>query len=639
MSCPVLANELILLLRRPWLFLALGIVFLSLTLFAMVLSQAVLLSLDRNAVCRNLFYVLLAAGYVGFSFHAGRVAAQSTGKERDRDTSVFLRSAPLRAWSVILQKAGMSLIVEWFVFIGLLPFISLLFLIGGLGGKEFLYQLVNLVVWMNTCVLIGLVVGLRTRNAGAADRAALGVLINLAAIPVFLEILLGLRKYIPLGGLWNLFFDWMVGLFQFLSTLSPFWMSGSWMMASNPAAIPTSFDSSYFFFVFPIRNTASAPYLQIFPQSPALFAWLLHLGLQGLLFLIAVRRWNRVGTETAAPQKEPTSTPSIRRKLHGEGWRAFFRQERNQSFATPRGTWIYLLIFILAGALAGTYSTGVELPVVTALFLIASNVGTLFLAQSAYGREIRRKTAPFLLVAPAPAQTISLGKWLFYQAVGFGALLPGFAYTAALIYRAEYYSLPNSGIYWIHLSYYLVGAAALPMTSMMGIVLGLNTFPIYYAVPLGLAAVCLWPVAILAFVIWLFQQLVIEESREAEIEEGIRKPTRSRLVFLAFLAVFALIVGLAVGLGPNDSALREAIGVTLLILNSAVILPAVGTALWIWLSRQPETWWREKLLPPDTPQGPWGRSDPFFGGQERRYSRYRARVLAMAAQSGKSVSK
>jgi ABC-type transport system involved in multi-copper enzyme maturation permease subunit len=612
MEFPVLALELVLRLRRPWLFLALGVVFLSLTFLASVFARPVLLDIHREDVCRSIFYGLLFVAYLGFTFHACRVAAQSTGKERDRGTSVFLRTAPLRGWSVVLQKMGMALTIEWFVFIGLLPFVSLLFLIGGVGGWEFVYQLVCLFVWINTCVMLGLVAGLSARNSAAAERFALGYILLVGLAPN-VALLPGLGRRFSTGPLLQAIWDGLSEGLHFLITLSPLYMTESWSLSSA--------DLDLFW---------TAAWLN--PNCLALLSWTLHLSLQIVLYILAIHLWNRVGEDSVRPENLGRTRTSNPRCRYGEGWRAFLRQERSQSRIQGRRSRIFLTLCLLAGFVAGTYATGVELPVVTTCFVLFSFLATLFFSQSAFGREIKRGTAPLLLVSPATLGEIALGKWFYYQLLGLTILLPGIAFTAALIFRAEYYSLPNAGEYWRYLSYYLIAAAALPMGAMLGIVLGLNTFPIYYALPLGIGAVCLAPVTILAFLAWIFQQLMASETNREEQVTLSQRHNKLLLTAMAVFALFAVVAGFSMGWGPDDPSFKSAIGVTLTILNAAVVLPAIGTSLWIWLSNRPEDWWKQKLLSSEAPYDSIGRNDPFFAGQAKRYSRYKARILAIAAR-------
>jgi len=619
MAFPVLTNELVLLLRRPWLFLAMGIVFLTLTFFAAVLSRAILTDIHRDEVCRNLFYILLVVGYIGFSFHSGRIAAQSTGKERDRGTSVFLRTAPIRGWSVVAQKMAMALIVEWFVFIGLLPFIALLFLIGGLSATEFLYQLTGLVVWINTCVMIGLAAGMRVRNPATAVRDALTRILSLAGLPLALmHFLSELRRYIPADSILSTIRDGLQTLFQFLSVFSPAWVIGNELDGPFLSPLLTHLGVSFTRFV-------------LLPEVPALSSWLLHLGLQLLLFLYAIRSWKKVGEEARVPRTEVEEDSPTKRKLHGVGWRAFYRQERKQSFVAPRGTRFFLALFILAGSVAGTYLTGVELPAVTACFVLISLIAVIFISQGAFGREVRRGTAPLLLISPAPRREIVLGKWLFYQSVGIRLLLPGLAYTCALIVRAEYYAVPNAADIWSHLTYYFLAATALPLAAMIGVLMGLTGFPLYYALPIGIGAVCLFPVTIVLFIGWIFQQLMatVPDENETEVQHGRR--LKSATGILTLFAIFSVILGIGMGVRPADPTFRRATGETLLLLNAAVVLPSVGVALWIWLSNQPESWWKEKLLPSEFPYASLARNFEFLRTEAKRNARYKAHILRMAA--------
>jgi hypothetical protein len=167
---------------------------------------------------------------------------------------------------------------------------------------------------------------------------------------------------------------------------------------------------------------------------------------------------------------------------------------------------------------------------------------------------------------------------------------------------------------------------------MLGIVLGLNTFPIYYALPLGIGAVCLAPVTILAFLAWIFQQLMASETNREEQVTLSQRHNKLLLTAMAVFALFAVVAGFSMGWGPDDPSFKSAIGVTLTILNAAVVLPAIGTSLWIWLSNRPEDWWKQKLLSSEAPYDSIGRNDPFFAGQAKRYSRYKARILAIAAR-------
>lgn len=623
MNLPVLRNELVLLLRRPWLFLALGVVFLSLTLCAALLSRGILNSLNRDAICRGLFYSLVTIGYIGFSFHAGRVAAQSTGKDRDRGTSVFLRTAPIRGWSVVGQKMVMSLLVEWFVFIGLIPFLSLLFLVGGIDMKEFLYQLTCLVVWINTCVMLGLVVGLGVRNGATADRIALGQILGLGMVPYGMMLILdNLKRYVLPDTIFHAVWRGLNETCTFLVTLSPMWMSMSWLFEIGGRGNP--FPGSEF------------PYL-IFPSCPALLSWSLHIALQILLFAVAVYLWRNRGEAPVRKQAEGVDGIPARRRIHALGWRAFFKQERSQMFVNAKWPWLILVLFIAAGALAGIYSTGVELPAVTACFVLISLISSLFFSQSAFSRDVRRGTAPLLLIAPAPRREMTLGKWLFYQSVGWKLLLPGVAYTCALIARAEYYAVPNAGDIWTHLTYYFIGAAALPLTSIIGILMGLSSFPLYYALPIALGAICLFPVTIVLFLGWIFQQLWLTSSDGNETETQPERGSKGAKGVLAVFGLFAVVLGFALGLGPADPTFRRATGETLLILNAAVILPAVGVALWSWLYTRTETWWKEKLLPSEYPYASLARNFEFLRDETKRNSRYRAHILRMAAQAKKSV--
>src|SRR3972149_3263024 len=114
-----------------------------------------------------------------------------------------------------------------------------------------------------------------------------------------------------------------------LITLSPIWMVASWYMdilgMLSLSGIVTNYSDL------------------LLPECPALLPWLIHLGLQVLLFFATIRRWRKTrdGTDTATSLRETPSVIAFFRWLRrGRAvrkplpvtWGAFFKQEDYEVF-------------------------------------------------------------------------------------------------------------------------------------------------------------------------------------------------------------------------------------------------------------------------------------------------------------------
>jgi len=616
MGFPILASELGRLLNRPRVFLVVGAVFSALTFGAFVGSHTLLRAFDRDGLCRGIFYFLLAAAYIVLSFHAAEVAARNMAKERERKTSVFLRIAPLRASFVAFQKAATPLLAEWLFFCGLLPFVSMLFFLGGLGYAEVAYQLCNLAVWLNTAILLGLAVAARVKTVAQSERDVWGILVILALLPYGLEVLLA-----RLGGLltipngWEGNLDRLAGFVHVSWAFSPLWMTGTWFVETpwlvRPIAEPVS------------RALA-------FPSCPALLSWILHLLLQVLLFLLAVRWWNAFSDDAAIFTGRSGTTrlksklgsifgvDSLSRRPFETGWRAFYSQEACQVFRR-RGFWkATLVLFTMGGIVWGCFSSGKETIAVTAASWLCCWGFTLMSSRNAFERDRRQGTADFLLCSPVPVATPVIGRWLFHQSLGLRILLPGLAYTVAQSVATSRLPPGQAGPEpWSHFLCYFLMAAGLPYLVLLGFFWSFRVVHSFFLFSLAAGFVVFFPLS-LPFALSFTPFSALVETGEESFSEMLKKRwsqnplcwTLLLVVLGGFLSYYAVdLIG----------AVTFPRLFTSLVCFDLVLAPPVGS--WVLLKmlwKQTDFWWRDRFfrridLPP-------------------RLARYRQYILLLQSQ-------
>ncbi|MCG3197150.1 MAG: hypothetical protein GHCLOJNM_01634 [bacterium] len=610
MELPIASAELVRTLRRPLSFAVAGGYYTALVVAALIgwISLEGRLG-DREEIGRGIFHAFLFLGYGLLSIHAALIGANSLVGEREGNTSTLLRLAPIRHSSLVIQKLLAPLAMEWLFFIGSLPFLSLVFLLGGLSGAEFLYQLVNLFVWLNSCILLGLWVSSTAPSATRAGRnvfAALALLVVLTQFGGFLLEVMprGLESLHPD---WSRNLRWLEALFNRLSTLSPIWMVRSWSDSALSGLGSTTGGGVHF---------------------PALFSWCAHLLIQALLLWRAVRGWERT------PEKPEIESGRggwlarlglrrVRRGHHGpfpEGWRAYFELEDREVFKGGRRTkrllWVPALIWMVAffaiasswsplGVQPGGSATLVEESLaqlgvtVSSFALILIGLG---LAPNAFRRHTRRDSSGMALLSPVPPWEVFLGKWLYYQTFCLKALLfLGFVFVFPLVFTWSLGVVRLGTLAPVGMS--LGGALlSIPVVSFFGVLAGLYAWTARTgAVVLLLFAVCAMNcfacLAIPIGIVLAISLLVAGPVGNIHYEEP-KWLQDSRMCcalgVLGFVLLDTLVFSFHSSLRPLS--LWKVLFPALITLNLLFLTATLSLACWVWILGRPMEWWRRKLL-------------------------------------------
>lgn len=414
MEFPILAKEVRLVLRNRLSFFFVFSLYLLQAYFLTSSMDSYGVAWRRETLGRELFGGFIVWCLFGLSLHAGILAAGALLAERENRTEEILRSAPLRGWSVVAQKGFTPFAVEWLFMLGALPFISVVFLLGGIPPSQFLKDFVSLGIWINTCILIGLAVSSRVDSLLKAIGWTLGLGVSL----------------------------FFVG---FLEELGPRGSTGSITYLAPITSL------SPMHMVTPFRGQS--------PFSTVWQSWLSHSVLQIVLFFLAARGWARAkhpegGMSNGKPDAGWISLSSARFSPREEGGvfslGSSLYHEAEGRIVLRKGLRPLLIpLFVLFNFLAlciigvAGLDFGGEDPewvMVSNSFATTGCVVTVMaMSASAFHRERSRLTAAFLLTAPISLSEVFLGKWRFHFNLGFlllvtGCVVPlGFLLTSHLV--------------------------------------------------------------------------------------------------------------------------------------------------------------------------------------------------------------
>jgi hypothetical protein len=650
MEFPILIKEIRVTLRRREAFFSAFIFYAILT--SVITFQWIVIREDpgfflyREWAARLLFFGVLGFGFTLFCLHAGLSAARILVLERERKSEALVRTAPVPAWRFLVQKLLSPFFVEWLFFLGILPVLSLIFLLGGVSPNEYAYQMTNLAVWLNTSIVVGLWISAGAKTTGKARSKTIGMLLLLALLLPFLAsvcigVSLGLQNVGNLVGYKQFLketVDFLAVVCWPLITLTPIWMVASWY--SDMAGVGT---------IFTYYGSTS------FPECPALLPWMILTGLQILLFLATIRRWRRTRDEadTATSLKEARSALGFFRwlrrgravrKPHPTTWGAFFKQEDYEVFKKGPLTKVlfaacYLLFFLFLYAFIQSVDSGgwggvrafaySILPIAGAIALLSA----LGFANNAMRREKDRDCGVFLLTSPIEERSVLFGKWLYYQwfairILGLGTIVFLLWYRAAYSAASGYSPGGGNLAYWLALPLML---AWVPLLSLLGIYQGLRSrfrsgvmrllVPIlilwlgggFLTLALStLEGVTEWRTFWRVFE-WVFYDALspLVLLTAAAVSIGVRKllPNTDRpnplwrILFGGLWVSFAL-VDILLGQNEKSSILvfgeRMSFGEARLWLRWYILPLGVTWLIWAFIATRSREWWRKRLTSLET---------------------------------------
>ncbi len=462
---PILQREIQGVLRRKLTFFFAFVFYLVLSLTAITFFNNLESSFaNRGNLGRGLFIYVIFLGYPCLGLYAAFYSASILVGEREKKTLDILLTSPIRGYSVILQKSLAPILSAWLLVFGLMPIVSLTFMLGGVSPTEFLHQFVSLSVWILTCVMIGMAVSVKAKSSAKAIGLTLGLITSLVAIPIGGYILLitgffGQETNNPMVlAIAPLFWisPWGNG---FLSTLDPSY-SGLLMLPNR-----------YF-------------------SPPGMINWLLNFLLQLLLLMRLSRTWNRA---MEVQVKTPLSTrlkryPLFRvllqpllerkRKEFRSGHQALFDHQGRTLFTR---TTRRILDLLSEGFLI--ISTGFLLVFVTmrdggpiyGLFFFNTTIVGLFclgVAMTSFARERDRDTSTLLLTTPHTPHRIFLEKWKYYLSFTGKMLIPawGFPFLLWVLYTQGLYNAWQS---WELFRIAWRVAAFIPLVTLLAVYGGL----------------------------------------------------------------------------------------------------------------------------------------------------------------------
>ncbi|MCG3197055.1 MAG: hypothetical protein GHCLOJNM_01538 [bacterium] len=622
MQFPVLAKEFRLALRGRQTFRSAFLLYAGVTLLTSMfwlIANEEGLGWRRETYSRFLFLVVVFGGGVMFCFHACVMASRILVVERETKTSSLLRTAPIRPSSLVFQKIATPIFLEWLLLFGLLPVLSLVFLLGGVGFSEFILQLANLGVCLNTSVLVGAVVSSLWKSSSKAAGNALAILwgvgVGLPLVPTLFESLGTALPFLLGGRFLEGHLIYMCELLAWatypLSCLSPFWLAGS-VYIMDPSG----------FYPFPADEL-----MGIVPDCPPFVGWMLHLVLQGLLFLLAVRGWKRITEEAdVAPEVREVRgvrgflrwlrRGRVRRGHFPESWRACTAQEDRALFKkgwAEKGFFAVVVVALLVSLFRYVSGSGRDALVVLINSLISTTfVPTLLfsgvLATYALRREKTRDTGVLLLVTPQPAKALVFGKWLFYQLLVVAVLVAACALVClgTLFVSYALFLGPISFRFLELVPYY---AVFIPLVTIIGLYSGLSRYRS------GLLSRVLIPAGMFYF-LFIIVLNFFGGSRNAWLWEWLVTFIRD-ILGLGLLNLTALSLVMPWGIAPSEPEwkrpCRIALGLMTFVLVGYELLGDVSDEwkikrlvlatplciawlIWLRLASRPTNWWVRALL-------------------------------------------
>ncbi|MCG3197932.1 MAG: hypothetical protein HUU16_13320 [Candidatus Omnitrophica bacterium] len=655
MSAAILRRELAVTLRRRRTFSSLFLFYLALvfatSLLWWLMARTSSEVLQRDYFARMIFFALLAMGFTFLCLHAALAASANLVREREQKTFEILATAPIGALSLVLQKGQSTLAVELIFLIGLLPFISLAFILGGLHPAELGYQAINLSIWILTSVLLGLRVSATATTVARAGARVLVTFVGATLVLPFTPLVLrGFHSFLdafwsPTTALRVLLpaVDWMSRASDPLVALSPFWMIGSWEAAFGDLSGPVAFAGFWNLAL----SYSRTDYLAIFSDCPALLSWLMHCALQVLLLISTVHLLRRgkhgsPGERLALKSETPygrlrawLDSPPRRRRRFAALWIAHFQLEDREVFLKGWKTkaplvllfalpWLVFMLFLIP---TGEKGLG---RVTGGVSCFLGYTTALVLSGASFRRQRDRNTAVFLLLAPGTAWRLLLGRWLYYQTIGVVVFVTGFlASIGSDILSRGVLTLFGYG-YWARYStdgfftvlWFTIGF--LPLVTLVGLYCGLKgRSPLLIA---GLFPVLFLGNAILrdvlydldrdlgyvySIAVWLLFPIVVLGAAAISLNIGEKEVLRkSWWVILTRIGVMTVLfcivlVDLAnwrletIAWGSVDYRTRTAYWLA----DAAILahwtgIPAcLAWLLWVWLASRKRGWWLSHLVP------------------------------------------
>jgi ABC-type transport system involved in multi-copper enzyme maturation permease subunit len=360
-------------------------------------------------------------------------------------------------------------------------------------------------------------------------------------------------------------------------------------------------------------------------------SWVLHLLFQLTLFQFAVLGWRRmmliepITSDHRSLLSRPLHPMLPRREAFSLGWRAFYEQEAHLLFGGRGKAFQRLLLYgaaavVILGAWIGGDLVIPLLFAATAGLIFFANFG---LAPNAIRRERERDTSVLLLAAPVQPKIFLLGKWLFYLALSAKILVLGLLLTlAALItmkggIRGWVFEILNLHVFYL-------AAALLPLLSLEGIAIGLRvrrkdkpflfllqvsflvfgpllawlSVSLYGSLEraIGFRFIASWvPFAGFMALPWIligFFACLFAKGFDL-YGENAPSPGPWRKTVAAMLALYIVADFTYFRLVPPDF-MRP--GITFYFRCLLATLSASWVP-WVWISRRPAVWWRERLAP------------------------------------------
>ena len=586
MNTAILQKELVLLLRQKRVFVMAGILYGILVLAISFRWIGVSERLDRDVLSRSLFYFLIALCYFGFfTFHALHASVRIMTQEVEKGTATLLRVSPLSPWSIVFQKLLTPFAIEWLIFLGTLPFLSLVFILGGVPPREFFYQIVNLTVWLNTVILIGLFVGTQGNESSKNIRTAWFLILLVAFLAP------------ALGSFLQAVISWdEIGSNETVLTVCNF-IAIHLLMIS-----PFSMVSSY---VPPDPSSGEAFW-------PALTAWFFHSILQVLLFLGAVRNWKRISDEVsvAVNYSDASGVYGVLRwlkrgrrghELFPEGWRIFHELEERETYKRwrpSRAIWMMSVLLLVPTMVLGGSVTIFGGTVLIGLVVLVMTVG---FSSNSLKKEIRRKTSVFLVTAPVDPSDIIFGKWSFYMRQGFNAwsvgLLALLAAHGIVWGVGEEISYGYFTIFgWVNWTWfyatYLVIFCFLPFLSINRLADSMRLYPPLapYLVLIGLF--CCAPIGLMMAAAMVGAGLVDVSAHALRFTPKARIP----VVLLGWVCFLGCILNIFLFPLAQFGSFSRVLYPTVLAFDLCILPLSAGLFLWILFCEKRLPWWRKHFM-------------------------------------------
>ncbi len=585
MNTAILQKELLLLLRQKRVFVLAGLLYSLLVLGVALRWGDVSVSVNRAQYSQDIFYILLGLGYfVFFTFHAVQASARIMACEKERGTATLLRVSPLSPTSIIFQKLLTPLSIEWLLFLGTLPFLSLVFVLGGVPPLEFIYQLINLTVWLNTVILVGLFVGARGRDTAQSIRIAWGLILGIGVLlPWSVSFLVvGLMLMSKTGELDIP--DSLMTILDGLGTLSPLGMV-------------SSYD----------HHLVSASPIHQWPIFPS---WVAHLSIQFGLFLGAIRNWKRLASDRlpSLNRSEVTGFSGFfrwlkrGRRVHGPystGWRSFHDREEREVYRQWKPSRLTgVLLVLLAGPFLAFGGFPVQVGWVT-LVGITLAVVTVGFSSNSLKKEINQGTSIFLLTSPIPPSDMILGKWVFYMRQGFWVCvigLLGIAVGFGINLVGSGFIIGETSVVanlWL-LAGCLVLLCFVPFLSILRLADNVRLYPqvMPYLALFGL--LCCAPLGLMVISALVGAGLV-DASNKAYIRSTWAKVPSTLVGWLCFASCIFNFFLLPIVPAPEIFGPYFYFG--MIFLDLCILPPATGFYLWTLFLEKSDGWWREHFLP------------------------------------------